>query len=94
MLYSVVVLEACWVRLSTSELEDLSQSELWKDNSEWSNEVREIRRELVHGKRLSQSEICLRLKTLKLVDKKVQYMIDYYFIVLCVYVCVRACVCR
>ena len=68
---SIVVLEPCGARLSSSELEDLSQSKLWKDNSEWSNEVREIRSELVRGKRLSYSEICLRLKTLKLVDKKV-----------------------
>ena len=86
MLCNVVVLEPCEVRLSTSELEDLSQSELWKHNSEWSNEVQEIRSELVHGKWLSHSEICLRLKTLKLVDKKV---------CVCVCVCVRvhACVC-
>ena len=70
-LYIVVVLEPCGVSLSISELEDLSQSKLWKDKSEWSNEVQEIRRELVHGKRMSHSEICLRLKTLKLVDKKV-----------------------
>ena len=67
------VLEPCGVSLSTSELEDLSQSKLWRDNSEWSNEVQEIRRELVHGKRLSHSEIFLRLKTLKLVDKKVHH---------------------
>ena len=72
MLCCVVLLEPCGVRLSNSELEDLSQSELWKGSSEWSSEVREIRSELLRGKKLSHSEICLRLKTLKLVDKKVQ----------------------
>ena len=73
MLCCVVLLESSGVKLSSSELEDLSQSRLWKGSSEWSNEVQEIRSELVHGKKqLSHSEICLRLKTLKLVDKKVQ----------------------
>ena len=67
----VALLEAYDIRLSISELEDLSQSELWKGSSDWSSEAREIKSELVHGKRLSHSEICLRLKTLKLVDKKV-----------------------
>ena len=44
---------------------------VWRGDDEWSSEVREIRCELLQGKKLSHSEICLRLKTLKLFDKKV-----------------------
>jgi len=44
---------------------------VWRDDDEWSGEVREIRSELLQGKKLSHSEIHFRLKTLKLVDKKV-----------------------
>jgi len=71
ILYCPVLLESYGIRLSSSELEDLGQSELWKDSSEWSSEVQEIKSELVHGKKLSHSEIYLRLKTMRLVDKKV-----------------------
>ncbi|XP_065892235.1 leucine-rich repeat-containing protein 43-like isoform X2 [Dysidea avara] len=60
------------VELSSDELGDLSNSVVWRGDDEWSSEVREIRCELLQGKKLSHSEICLRLKTLKLFDKKIK----------------------
>jgi len=59
------------VELTSDEYGDLSSSVVWRGDDEWSGEVREIRSELLQGKKLSHSEIRFRLKTLKLVDKKV-----------------------
>ena len=59
------------VEFTSDELGDLNNSVVWRDDEEWSSEVREIKSELLQGKKLSHSEIRLRLKTLKLVDKKV-----------------------